>query len=105
MSEKHSSAAMILNRINSPVGGDPIIFLARNEPMSSLPGPIPDDKTQHLFSLFHFPENFCPTLDLLRSADQAPNCQLDSQPEWTMDDSGNWPIDWSLFLFDAPMTL
>ncbi|KAJ5734089.1 hypothetical protein N7493_002875 [Penicillium malachiteum] len=104
MSEKHSSAAMVLNRINSPVDGDPIVFSAQNEPMTSLPVPIPDDKTQHLFSLFHFPEKFCPTLDLLRSADQAANCQLDSQPEWTMDDSGSWPIDWSLFLFDAPMS-
>ncbi|KAJ5707924.1 hypothetical protein N7488_007725 [Penicillium malachiteum] len=104
MSEKHSSAAMVLNRINSPVDGDPIVFSAHNEPMSSLPVPIPDDKTHHLFPLFHFPEKFCPTLDLLRSADQAANCQLDSQPEWTMDDSSSWPIDWSLFLFDAPMS-
>ncbi|KAJ6023961.1 hypothetical protein N7540_004758 [Penicillium herquei] len=104
MSEKHPSAAMVLNRINSPNGGDLIVFPAQDEHMSSPPVMMPDDKRQHLLSLFHFPDKFCSTLDLLRSAGRAENCQLESQPELTMDGSGSWPIDWSLFLLDTPMS-
>jgi hypothetical protein len=104
LSKKHTSAAAIRSRINALGGSSAGTFPPQADTMwDSLPAPIQDEKKQRVLSLFHFPVNFCPMLDLLRSTGSLGGAPLPhSLP---MDnDADDWSVDWSSFLFDGAMS-
>ncbi|KAJ5087639.1 hypothetical protein N7456_011255 [Penicillium angulare] len=104
LSEKHTSAVMIKGRIDMLNSSGLGAFPPQADAMwDSLPAPILDDKKRRVLSLFHFPDNYCPTLDLLSSTGSiGGNQQLDST---FMDNNAvDWSVDWSSFLFDGAMS-
>ncbi|KAJ5569462.1 uncharacterized protein N7459_008892 [Penicillium hispanicum] len=98
MCEKHTAAAMVLNRLNATGHVSGTEITAQVDTMwNSLPAPISDEERQYMLSLFHFPSQFCSMLNLLQSAESRANHQQ-STIEYNDDD---WPVDWSSFLFDG----
>ncbi|KAL4884567.1 hypothetical protein BJY04DRAFT_215031 [Aspergillus karnatakaensis] len=104
LSKKHPSAAAIQNRINALGGSSAGTFPPQADTMwDSLPAPIQDERKQRVLSLFYYPANFCPMLDLLRSTGSLGGSQLPhSMPIDNNVDDGC--VDWSSLLFDGAMS-
>lgn len=104
LNKKHTSAAAIRSRIDACESSSAGRFPPQVDVMwDTLPAPIQDERKQRVLSLFHFPVNFCPMLDLLRSTGSLGGAPLPhSLP---MDnDADDWSVDWSSFLFDGGMS-
>ncbi|CAG8361963.1 unnamed protein product [Penicillium salamii] len=99
MSEKHTSASMIRGKIDT-LGNLGVSMFPQADDLS----PIPDQRKRDMARLFPFPMEFCPMLDLLHWGKDGGQ-GLDDLPALSMNsmDGQDWPVDWSLFLFDAPM--
>ncbi|KAF9249973.1 transcriptional regulator family: Fungal Specific TF [Penicillium roqueforti] len=100
MREKHTSATFVLNKINglNNMRADSVPAQADNTC-----GALPVSGQIQLAQLFPFPSRFCPMLRILRTAEASENQPPDALltlPE----DSNDWPMDWSSFLFDGPMS-
>lgn len=100
MSEKQTSAAFVLNKVNSlhNVRADPFPAQADNTWDAF---PVPGQ--MKVAQLFPFPSSFCPMLALIRTAETSGNQAPDALLTLPVD-SNDWPIDWSFFLFDGPMS-
>jgi hypothetical protein len=105
LNQKHTSAAAIRSRINALGGSSAGTFPPQADTMwDSLPAPIQDEKKQRVLSLFHFPVNFCPMLDLLRSTGSLGGATLPHSLPMDNDATDDWSVDWSSFLFDGAMS-
>lgn len=104
LSKKHTSATAIQSRINALGGSSAGTFPTQADTMwDSIPAQIQDEKKQRVLSLFHFPANFSPMLDLLSSARSLGG----AQPPHSLpidNDADDWSVDWSSFLFDSAMS-
>ncbi|CAG7936546.1 unnamed protein product [Penicillium nalgiovense] len=101
MSEKHTSAALALSKMDGFNNMRVDAFPVQTE---NTWGALPVSGQIQLAQLFPFPSSFCPMLGLLRSAETSENGTPDMLPTLPMD-SNDWPIDWSSFLFDSPMSV
>ncbi|CAI7607617.1 unnamed protein product [Penicillium glandicola] len=97
MSEKHTSAALVLSKVKSFNNMRADAFISQAD---STWGALPVPGKMHLAQLFPFPSSFCPMLELLKTAETSGNQPPDALPTLPMD-SNDWPIDWSSFLFDG----
>ncbi|CAG8893792.1 unnamed protein product [Penicillium egyptiacum] len=100
MSERHTSAALALSKINGFNNMPADAFPAQAD---SAWGAFPVRGQMQLAHLFPFPSSFCPMLGLLRTAETSENETPDALLNLPME-SNDWPIDWSSFLFDGPMS-
>jgi hypothetical protein len=101
MSEKHTSAGLALSKIDGFNNMRADAFPSQTE---STWGAVQVPGQMQLAQLFPFPSSFCPMLGLLRSAETSENETPDTLLTLPID-SNDWPIDWSSFLFDSPMSV
>jgi hypothetical protein len=101
MSEKHTSAALALRKIDGFNNMRTDAFPTQTE---NTWGALPVPGQMQLAQLFPFPSSFCSMLGLLRSAETSENEAPDTLLALPMD-SNDWPIDWSSFLFDNPVSV
>ncbi|CAI7567354.1 unnamed protein product [Penicillium bialowiezense] len=101
MSKKHTSAAMVRGKIDGLSNLGTSLF-----PQADEFSPIPEERRKEMALLFPFPSSFCPMLDLLSSSRFGSDSMNDISA-LSMDsmDGQDWPVDWSLFLLEAPMEL
>lgn len=103
MSEKHPSAAMVLNRVTTLNNLRADAFPASVGNSWEDPSRMStSDSQMEIALLFPFPSSFCPMLELLKAADNTGNSSSDALPSFT--DSNDWPVDWSFFLFDGSIS-
>ncbi|OQE47238.1 hypothetical protein PENCOP_c001G01982 [Penicillium coprophilum] len=100
MSKKHTSAAFVLDKIKGLHNIRTDAFPAQAD---NTWGALPVPGQMQLAQLFPFPSSFCPMLNLLRTTEASEN-QLPDALLTLPTDSNDWPIDWSFFLFDGPMS-
>ncbi|CAG8189330.1 unnamed protein product [Penicillium olsonii] len=100
MSEKHTSASMVRGKINT-LGNLGATMFPRADDLSH----VPEERRKDMTRLFPFPLKFCPILELLHCSNDGDQ-DLNDLPTLSMDgmDYQDWPVDWTLFLFDAPMS-
>ncbi|KAJ5961372.1 uncharacterized protein N7479_008522 [Penicillium vulpinum] len=100
MSEKHTSAAYVLDKINGLNKMHADAFPAQSD---NTWGAFSVPEQMKVVQLFPFPSSFCPMLSLLGTVETSETQPPDVLVTSSMD-SNDWPIDWSFFLFDGPMS-
>ncbi|KAJ5774702.1 hypothetical protein N7457_009598 [Penicillium paradoxum] len=104
LSEKHSSAIVVLSKINSLGNLRADAFPAHAEPVWENSHVSTSDEQVEIALLFPFPSSFCPMLELLKATDHNENSSFATLPTLSMD-GNDWPVDWSFFLFDDSISL
>lgn len=100
MSEKHSSAALVLSKFNNINNLRADAFPTQTGTMWEEYRVPTSDAQADMALLFPFPTSFCPMLELLKNADSTRRQSSDGTPGFAME-SNDWPVDWSFFLFDG----